>query len=52
LKSADNIKDRGIKQATISSYDDYAGFGSGTENRLKNLLELSDADWDDEEEEE
>jgi uncharacterized protein YecE (DUF72 family) len=54
-KWANNIKnvqeDGRVKQAIIAANNDYAGFGPGTANIFRNMLGLSDAKWEDKEEE-
>ena len=54
-KWANNIKmvqeDGRLKQAIIAANNHYAGFGPGTANIFRNMLGLSDAKWEDKEEE-
>jgi len=54
-KWADNVKnlreDGRVKLSVIAANNHYAGFGPGTANLFRNMLGLSDAKWEDKEEE-
>ena len=54
-KWANNIKnvqeDGRVKQAIIAANNHYAGFGPGTVNIFRNMLGLSEAKWEEKEEE-
>jgi uncharacterized protein YecE (DUF72 family) len=44
-------EDGGVKLSIIAANNHYAGFGPGTANIFRNMLGLSDAKWEDKEEE-
>jgi uncharacterized protein YecE (DUF72 family) len=54
-KWANNVKnlqeDGRVKQSIIAANNHYAGFGPGTANIFRNMLGLSDAKWEEKEEE-
>lgn len=54
-KCADKVKnlkeDERINRAIVAANNHYAGFGPGTVNIFRNMLGLSDAKWEDKEEE-
>jgi hypothetical protein len=55
-KWADNVKNvqegSRVRQAIIAANNHYAGFGPGTVNIFRNVLGLSEAKWEEKEEDE
>ena len=55
-KWADNVKNAQegglVRQAIIAANNHYAGFGPGTVNIFRNMLGLSEARWEEKEEDE